>query len=143
KSPRLVLPAGLIAHHANTAQRTNEVAAIDVGPDAPGRRRSVDQRLDRPPDPLMDVREQLAVAVVSRKLQGCGEAALGRHVADEVEHPKLERDVWRVLGEELVRGIAQLLDAVAVGRFDERIAGGEVPIERPDADAGPAGDVFK
>ena len=55
-------------------------------------------------------------------------------VVDEALHQAAERFVGRVFLQELRRGVAQLLELVAIGGLDERFARREVPVERADPD---------
>src|SRR5260221_9949676 len=48
-----------------------------------------------------------------------------------------------MLLEELRGRVAETLDLVSVGGFEERLAGRIVPVERPDADAGRPRDAFE
>ena len=64
-------------------------------------------------------------------------------MADEQLHPLGQRLVGREGGEQLVGALAEDVDLVAVHRLDERLARGEVPVQRADADAGVAGDVLE
>src|SRR5580698_995453 len=64
-----------------------------------------------------------------------------RHVIDEEQHPGTERFEGRQSVGEALFCSGKLLDFVAVDRFDERVAGREVAIERAWADAGLASDI--
>jgi hypothetical protein len=57
-------------------------------------------------------------------------AALRPHVIDEAIEEARERDVGRMLREELRSLVAELLDLLSVRRFEERLTRRVVPVER-------------
>ena len=64
-------------------------------------------------------------------------------MADEELHPLGERLIGRKAREQLVSLLDQDLYLVAVDRLDQRVARGEMPVQRADADTGSAGDVLE
>ncbi len=64
-------------------------------------------------------------------------------MADEELHPLGERLIRRKAREQLVRLFDQDLYLVTVDRLDQRVARGEMPVQRADADTGSAGDVLE
>ena len=105
----------------------------------PGLAPAAQQRGDRGEQPVAALRERVA-AGGDHRAQRLGHAALGRHVVDEAVHPGAQRRVRRQVGAAVGDGVAEPGELVAVRRLDQRLAGGEVPVERADADAGVLGD---
>ena len=92
--------------------------------------------------PLPALRERVA-AGGDERAQRVAHAALGRHVVDEAVHPGAQGLVGRQVAQQVVDRVAQPGELVAVRRVDQRLAGGEVAVQRADADAGLLRDRFE
>ena len=79
----------------------------------------------------------------SGRPQRIAHGALGGDVVGETFGPRPQRLVRGQRLEQLTGGGAQGIDLMAVGGGDERLAAGEVAVQRADADAGAGGDGFE
>ena len=74
------------------------------------------------------------------RTQRLGHPALGRDERRVAVHPATQRDEGRVALQQLARGRGHLGELGLVDGFHERFTGGEVPVQRADADTGVARD---
>ena len=80
---------------------------------------------------------------VEQNAQAVGHAALGGDIVDEALHPFRQRDVGGMAARQIVGGGAKRLDLAPIDDLDQMLAGGKVPVEGADPDAGPPRDLFE
>ncbi len=118
----------------------HHIVETDVGPDATGPLRGVEQRLQEVVQPRHRGRQDRArPARVGRDHVADGRAAA--RGADDVQDESEEGLGGRGPGHPPLAGGDQLAQLLGEHRLDEGVLGREVPVHRACADARPAGDV--
>jgi hypothetical protein len=126
---------------AQQGNGVQEVPGADVGTNLTGRSRVFEQRPEGGCDSLEEVAGQGVERRVAR-VKGRGESSLGPEELGVPVEPLLECFSWLVgRGQRRGRGGAGVYLVLKHG-LDEVRALREVPVQRPDADAGQVGDLL-
>jgi hypothetical protein len=125
----------VLEDQGEAAEGEGDIRRVEVAPKPPGLLARLDQDAEGAEDPDPRLEAQTVVRGEDG-VQDLGHAVLRGHVVEESKRP-CAQGVDRIeLGEQFGRGIAQPPGLRAVDRVDQGLPGGEVPVERADADAG-------